>query len=339
MNKFVSMLCLGIHLLGVDGWAATEKVKVGYSPVVSTAGIFIAQDRGYFKELGLDVELVPFNSSSAPMNILLAKGTLDVGAGNITAGLFNADNAGARIRIVADKGHVEKNHSYLALLVRADHVASGRYKSLKDLKGFKFGLTALGGVSQEIATERFLKAGGLTLKDIQFEKMSYAEMNLALKNRSLDAAVQLEPFVTHAATSGTARMIAPLYDVYPDQVSAALFYSDAFAGRKDAAVRFLAAYLKGVRDYRAAMSGGRNRKEIVSILKRYTSIDSDEVWEKMIPVGLDPEGRINTDALKSDLEWYAGKDYISKVPDLSRIIDNTFRIEATKLIGDYGNGR
>lgn len=319
--------------------AAEELVKVGYSPVVSTAGIFVAQERGYFKEQGLAVELTPFNSSSAPMNVLLAKGTLDVGAGNITAGLYNADIAGAGIKIVADKGHIERNHSYLALLVRSDHFVSKRFTTLKDLKGFKFGLTALGGVSQEIATERFLKAGGLSLSDIQLEKMSYAEMNAAFKSKTLDAAVQLEPFVTQAVISGNAKVVAPLYDVYPDQVSAAIFYSGAFAARKDTAVRFLAAYLKGVRDYRAAMAGGKIRKEVVAILKRYTSIESDEVWDKMIPVGLDPDGMINTDALKSDLEWYVAKGYLAKTPDLAKILDNSFRIDAIKLIGTSRNGK
>src|SRR3954452_22974090 len=39
-------------------------VKVGVVSSVSDSGIFLAQDRGYFQQEGLDVELVPFDSAT-----------------------------------------------------------------------------------------------------------------------------------------------------------------------------------------------------------------------------------------------------------------------------------
>ena len=66
---------------GAESKPAAEVVKVGSSPVLSSAGIFLALEKGYFKEEGIEVELVPFAGSSAPMLPLLAKGELDVGGG------------------------------------------------------------------------------------------------------------------------------------------------------------------------------------------------------------------------------------------------------------------
>ena len=64
-------------------------VKVGVTPVTSAAAVYLALDRGYFGEEGLDVTLEPFDSG-VQMIPLLGTGQLDVGSGAVNAGLFNA---------------------------------------------------------------------------------------------------------------------------------------------------------------------------------------------------------------------------------------------------------
>ena len=199
LNRLIS---LALFVVSASGFAAP--VKVGYSTVISTAGYFIALERGYFKEYGLEIEGTPFRGSTAAMNALLAKGQLDVGGGNITAGLWNANGENEQIKLVADKGTVSKGHEYIALLVRADLVKEGRFKSLKDLKGMKMAFTALGGTSQEIVTERFLKKAGLEPKDVTYVKLPYADMNAAFRTKQLDATMQVEPYVTIAEMEGIA---------------------------------------------------------------------------------------------------------------------------------------
>lgn len=311
-------------------------VKVGVSPVCSSSGIFIAQEKGYFKELGLNVEIIIFKSSGAPMTMLLSSGKLDVGAGNLSAGLWNAINQGLDIKLVADKGHIEKDHSYIALLVRRDHIESGKYKSLRDLKGFKMALTALDGVSQQIATEKFLLKGGLKFSDVEFLKMSYSEMNVCLENKTIDATVQLEPDVSMAELNGIAKNVAEVYDVYPDQQSAAIFYSPEFIHKHPKlAEKFMIGYIKGIRDYVNAFINGIEMEKIITMLKKYITIESDEIWIKMIPVGLNPDGFINKESLLNDLIWYKEKGYIEKVPDINKIIDHSYVEKALIIIGKY----
>lgn len=307
-----------------------KTIKVGSSPVVSSAGIYLAKERGYFKEQGLDVEITDFNNSGAPMTLLLSKGELDVGAGNITAGLFNAIAEGQKFKIVADKGHIAENKDYLALIVRNEHLKSGRFKTLKDLKGFKMGLTSLDGVSQEILTERFLKKGKLSIKDVTFVKLSYAEMNLALKAGTIDATIQLEPFLTKAVLENIATIVGKGSEVYPKQQSGALFYSPQFIqNNPEEAKKFMIAYSKGIADYNNAFVKNINRISVIADLKKSIKIDDDVIWEKMAIVGLNPYGALNTKELQTDIKWYE-KNYIKKQLDVKTIIDTSFSEFAEK---------
>ncbi len=337
MKRFsvISLISLMVILFGYHK-AAGELIRVGASPVVSSSGIFIAQEKGYFKERGLDVEIIPFRKSGAPMTVLLSTGKLDIGGGNLSTGLWNAINLGLDIKLVADKGHIEKDSSYIVLLVRADHVKSGRYKSFSDLKGFKMGLTSLGGVSQQIAAERFLKKGGRTMSDVEFVKMSYSEMNVGLEQGFLDATIQLEPYVAKAVLDGIAVKVAEVYEVYPDQQSAAIFFGPKFMKRPhEDGVKFMEAYILGLRDYRNAFLKGIDTQEIITMLKKYIKIKDDKIWNTMIPIGLNPNGFIRDKELFNDIKWYKDRNYIKKLPAFKNVIDHSYIEKALSNIGKY----
>ena len=319
-----------------QGSQADEKeqklIRVGSSAVVSSAGIYLADEFGYFKDLGLNVVITDFKNSGAPLTVPLAAGELEIGAGNFSAGLFNAISQGVGIRLVADKGHLEKGHDYLALLVRKDHVESGRFKTLKDLKDMNLGLTALNGVSQEILADRFLKSVGLTTKDVRFLKMSYSEMNAAFASKSLDATIQLEPYVSMAIKKGLAVKFGNASEIYPKQASAGIFYGPSMTKeRRDEGVRFMAAYLMGVRDYRDAVSGGKNREKVLAALQKRMNIDP-EVLSTMIPVGLHPDGMLDKKSLEADLNWYQKMGYLKEVPKVSSLLDDGIAKDAVRLI-------
>lgn len=340
MNKRILfiILCLifVISALKISGAnSGVYKIKIGASPVVSSSGIFLAYEKGYFKKNGLDVDIVYFKGSGAPMTFLLGNGNLDVGAGNISAGLWNAVNSGLNLKLVADKGHVGKNSDYIGLLVRKDHIDSKRYKDFGGLKGFKMAVTAYG-VSQQVAADRFLNAAGLKLSDATFIKMDYAEMNAALKNKDIDATVQLEPYLTEAELNGIAVKAGGVYEVYPNQQSAAIIYSSQFIERhNDLAEKFMVAYLQGVREYNKAFIKGEKKAEIISLLKKHIKIESDEVWDRMIPVGLNPDGFLIKESLANDAEWYQRQGFIDKVPDIDKVVDHTFVEKALDLIGRH----
>lgn len=335
--KVVKGLVLGLSL-GVMNLATAAdllEVPVGISPVMSSAAMFIAKEKGYFRDEGIDVIINPFKASGAKMVPFLASGQLFVGGGNINAGMYNAIAQEIPIRIVSDKGTVSPKHGYLALLVRKDLVDSGRYKGFKDLKGMTMAVTAKG-VSQEIATERYLKSVGLSLDDIKLVTLAYQDMNIALANKSIDATVQIEPFVAAAVENGFAVRVAGDDEVYPNQQSAAIFYSPVFMDKHPKQAQgFMNAYVRGLRDYNDAFEKGIGKDEIIKILTNNTKIKDPKIYQAVVPVGLSPDGLVNVQSLKDDAAWYQQRGYLRQLPNMDAIVDLSYARKAAEKLGIY----
>ena len=334
---FRGLIVLMGMLAGQLAVAADEylKVPVGISPVMSSAAMFIAKDRGYFREEGLDVIINPFKASGAKMVPFLATGQLFVAGGNINAGMYNAIAHDIPIKIVSDKGTVSPGHGYLALIVRKDHVDSGRYQGFKDLKGMTLAITAKG-VSQQIATEKYLHSVGLSLDDIKLVTLAYQDMNIALANKSIDATVQIEPFVASAVQNEFAVRVAGDDEVYPNQQSAAIFYSPVFMEKyPKQAQGFMNAYVRGLRDYNDAFEKNKGKEDVIRILTKYTRIKDKKIYQAVAPVGLSPNGMVNVQSLRDDARWYFKQGYLKAMPDMDAIVDLSYARRASEALGLY----
>jgi len=310
-------------------------VPIGISPVMSSAAMFIAKERGYFTEQGINPIINPFKASGAKMVPFLATGQLFVGGGNISAGMYNAIAQDIPIKIVSDKGTVSPGHGYLALIVRKDHIESGRYKSLKDLKGMTLAVTAKG-VSQEIVTELYLKKVGLSLKDVTLRHLAYSDINIGLANKGIDASIQIEPFVAAAVEKGFAVRVAGDDEVYPNQQSAAIYYSPIFMEKHpEQAKGFMVAYVKGLRDYNDAFEKNIGKDKIIAILTKHTRIKNKNIYLNVVPVGLSPDGLVNIESLQKDADWYYQRGYAKQKSDLNEIVDLSYAKHAVKVLGPY----
>lgn len=333
-KKFFTLVLFCTSFFSVNAEEMLD-VPIGISPVMSSAAMFIAAERGYFKEQGINPVINPFKASGAKMVPFFATGQLFVGGGNISAGMYNAIAADIPIKIVSDKGTVSPGHGYLALIVRKDHVESGRYKSYKDLKGMTMAVTAKG-VSQEIATEKYLKSVGLSLEDITLKHLAYSDINIALANKSIDASVQIEPFVAAAVEKNIAVRVAGDDEVYPNQQSAAIMYSPVFMEKHpEKAKGFMVAYVKGLRDYNDAFEKNKGKDEIIKILTKHTRIKDKKIYENVVPVGLHPDGMVNVESLKADSAWYHKRGYVKKKPNIDNIVDLSYAKHAVKVLGPY----
>lgn len=309
--------------------SASKKIKVGVSPVVTSSGLFLAYEKGYFKDEGLDIELVQMKSSGAQMTLLLSKGELDVGGGNLTAGLYKAIADGLNFKIVADKGHVDDTIDSVSLIIRKDLVTSGKYKTPKDLKGLKIALTSIDGSSQQIVMDQILKDAGLKSKDIEYVKLSYPESNAALKTKAIDGVIQLDPYLTMAINEGYADEVIASNKVLKNQQSGALFYSPEFIKNKKAAQKFMKAYLKGVRLYNQALTDKNLMSEVTQSLKKHIEITDEKIWLALRKVGLTNDGKLNTESMLSDIQWYHSNGYLDKMPTAEQFLDSQFADAAT----------
>src|SRR5512144_3102736 len=140
-------------------------VKVGVLKLTSSAPIFVGVEKGFFKEFGVEPELVYFQAA-APIATALAAGQLDVGATGLTAALYNIVLGGEKLWIVADKGREWPGYPLVAIVVQKEAGECG-LRSIKDLKGKRIGVTQLGSTFHYHIGNILEKEGGLHLSDVK----------------------------------------------------------------------------------------------------------------------------------------------------------------------------
>ena len=314
-----------------------QKVNVGTSSVLTDGVLYIARQKGFFSEQHLDVEIIAFNSS--PMLIPpLGIGQIDVAAGAATASLYNAVARGINLRIVADKGSTPPHYDYVPLVVRKSLLDSGRVKGYGDLAGLMVAEAGAGSSSGSTLNEA-LKKGGLAYNDVRHTYIPYTSQFAAFTNGAIDAAISSEPTVTQIIESGMGVRM-PREEFYPDQQIAVLLYSEAFvAKRLDAARGFMVAYVKAARVYNDALKDGRfagpAADEVIDILAANTVVRDRSLYPKMVPAGIDPDGRVNQASLRKDYDFFKSQRLIPQDVDLRQMVDNQFVDFAVKTLGPY----
>ncbi len=315
-------------------------VKVGSQQVAGNAGIYIAQDKGYFAEQGLDVQYVDVGLTTQ-MIPPLAAGQVDAVAVGLLAGTFNAIARGTGIHLVADSGEVSPDpangfSSAFMFMVAKDTLESGRIREFADLKGKIYGTTGSGGSTPELVLDRALRGAGLTLADIDSRAMTFADLPQAVANKSVDFALGVEPFIALGeARDIWVRWKSPT-DIYPGAQIAALLYGPTMdAAGPDAGKRFATAYTRGLRDYYEAFGPhAKNRAEMVSILVNNTAVKEPALYDRMSWNYVNPNCSVNLQTLANDLEWYAGKGYVPLL-DIKQVVDNSYCEYAVQQLGPY----
>jgi NitT/TauT family transport system substrate-binding protein len=318
--------------------SAAEAITCGVVNTSSDVTLFCADKLGFFKDEGLDVRFVAFDSA-AKMVAPLGAGQLDVAAGAPSAGLYNAVLRGVDVRIVADKGSAPPGYGFLPLLVRSDLAKSGRVKTFADLKGLKYAEPAQGTSTASTVNEA-LKKGGLRYTDVQHVYLGFPDHVPAFRNGSIDVAETVEPVATLAVNQGVAVKLATDDTWYPYQQIAVLLYGGQWIEkRRDLAERFMAAYIRGARYYQDSLSGGKirgkNASTVLDFLVAETPLKNRAVYEQATPNGNDPNGRLNVESLRRDLAFFREQGWVTGNIELDRVLNLTFVEAAVKRLGPY----
>jgi NitT/TauT family transport system substrate-binding protein len=309
-------------------------VRVGVVGSASDAGVFIAQEKGYFREQGLEIDLNQFQALQQQVP-LLGSGQLDVGGGGLNAGLFNAVAQDVPLRIVADKGSLYPGFRWQGFVVRQDLVDSGAFAGCASFKGMRVA-NAADGNNAQIQLERLLQECGLSLADIELIVMGYPDMLTAFKNGAIDASHMLEPNITRLASEGLAILYKSSDEVYPDEQAAVLLYGPQFiADQRPAAQRFMLAYVKALRDYWEAFTRGTGRAEVIDILARTTSLKDPALIDRVGPTGLNPDGYVSKPTLAQDVDWWVARGYVKTRVDVAQVVDDSFVDYAIERLGRH----
>jgi NitT/TauT family transport system substrate-binding protein len=174
--------------------AQGKEIKLAYcSQLLCGVPYEVARSAGYFKNHGLDVQLVYTRGGNAAMQALVG-GAVDYAATALDVAIQAYANVGADIRRFAVTGRLP-----LFAVVTAPKTA-GQIQSIKDLEGRTIGVSALGNADHAL-TLFLLKQAGADARKVQFATMGVNLLE-ALRQGQMDAGVVQEPALTLLRRSG-----------------------------------------------------------------------------------------------------------------------------------------
>lgn len=281
-----------------------------YIPVLIYTPAILAPTRGYYRELGLEIEqeqlasgtnLVPFTVS----------GRLDVTIGGAGADLFNALTEGHDIRLLAPF-HSERPPATTPLIVRTDLYESGAVRTVADLRGRNVSAPTRGAPLFWLASA--LATGGLTVNDVELHFVGYREVEGAFAEGIIDASLLGEPLVEDLVERGLAVRLA---DDFVDGLQPTYLYClrSTLERRRDDVVRFVAGQLRAYADLESD-DPARNwdAPDTSQIIAEFTDFPGDRVPRAMRP-HYDPRARLHSEHVERLYRFFADYNYVDSMPD------------------------
>jgi NitT/TauT family transport system substrate-binding protein len=314
-----------------------QLTRVRFATQFASGGVplYLAVDRGYFQQEGIDLDFVPFSSNSE-MVPALATDQVEAGGISLNVATMNALARGVRLKAMLDQGSLRPGYGFTALLIRKEVYDSGRGHSLTDLRGLNLVNTPPGkATTNYCAMSAALQRLGVPQDDVSIAPLPFPDMVPAFANRAIDGGLIGEPFMTRILQQGTAVKVMGQDEMYPNFTVAFIAYSSGLYNNRPAAKGFARAYIRAIRDYLAAVTGRTSpadRAQVDESIARYTRIDGATVRE-MAPVGFDPNGLLNQDSMLWCYPWFREMGFLTET-----IPDSTFAaLWGTELVDEVLN--
>ena len=300
--------CSGNDAPSPEAQAPLPKLRVTYLRHLSWGPLMIAHAEGFFRQEGLDVELVPSLNSEEQLAALVT-GRIDVHPGPPHTGLLSAMARGANLRVVAGQGELDADGcTYFGIVLRRDFDPARM--TLKRMRMSQSGLT-------RYVVSRMLAPHGVDVKSIEGVRLPEAVMVSTLERGMIDGLAVTEPTLTRLAKVG--RLWIRAEDAAPGLQWGLVTFGERLLGKdRELGVRFLRAYTRGVAQYRQGKTP-RN----VAIISEGTGEPEDVIREACwLTFRAGPE--INWESLMQFQRWANGEGLMEHTLSRDQLWDSTF---------------
>jgi ABC-type nitrate/sulfonate/bicarbonate transport system substrate-binding protein len=294
---------------------ASEKVVLGI--VINVAlqwPIYVAQERGFFKEEGLDVEVI-ITGGSAQAALQLAGGSLNIAETGIPD-LIRVAAAGAPVRIILSEVNTPPFRIF----------GQKNIKSPSDLKGK---LVMIGGAKDvtRIYTEAVLEANGLKPSDYTFTFSGASPNRLAaLVSGAADATILPAPFDFIAQSQGFTDLgsVQKYLRHFPFTVVGV--HTEWAKSHKQAVVGFVRSELKGI----AWLYDPKNKDEAIRILLKHTKTPpamAPKIYDQYLVEwkAFAPDGRLTKEEYDTAVKAIVRMgDLQEPTPPMDRVVDPSY---------------
>jgi NitT/TauT family transport system substrate-binding protein len=285
------------------------RMVVGVSTVnVAFLPIYLTQDKGFFKDEGLDVLVVMFNAGATNLQAMIG-GDVQIMAGGVPETVL-ARAGGADI----------KNFWAISNVMPFQIYGSAKLKSLGQSKGKKFAISRFGSLS-EFLTRSALKHSGVDPKDVTMLQIGATPARFTtLASGIVDATILWFPVTERAKAAGMNKLF-DLKDLYPNWTNVGFIARESWlAKEKEQTTKFLRAYQRGVRYTR------ENRNDGIRTLEKYVGLNAAEAaagydeYRESFPL----DGRILDAGIVATIEQEIETGRLKGKIAVSEMIDNSF---------------
>lgn len=318
---------------------SAETVKVGVLRYVSSGGLFLAVERGYFKAEGLDVEL-KFFEAAQPIAVAVVSGDTDFGVTALTGGFYNLAGKGA-LRLIGAQAMEKKGYEGNLVVASNEAFAKG-LTSVDKLAGKSVGISQVGSSFHyqvgQIATAKGFKLSDVALKPLQ----SLPNMMAALKTSQVDAIIIAPHLAKALVAAGEGKVIGQVSDIAEYQYGGLFTGTATIEKRHDMVQRFFRAYQKGAAAYAAVfLNKGPDGKIVFNAA---SDVAATEIAKYVYPgepaetaiakvkasaFFVEEKARLDVNDIASQVAWMQENKLVDAGVDAHKLVDLSF-IEANK---------
>ncbi|MCG2628934.1 ABC transporter substrate-binding protein [Bradyrhizobium sp. WYCCWR 13023] len=321
--RVAALSLLAVMAMGTARAEDALKAKVGVLRLSSSAPVFIAQDKGYFREAGLDIELKFFDAAQ-PIAVATTSGDVDFGVTAFTAGLYNLAGKGV-LKVIGGMSRERAGYPLIGYFASNNAYAAG-LKTPKDLAGKRIAMTQVGSsfhYSLGLLADKY----GFKLSDVKIVPLqSLSNAAAALKGETVDAALLPISTARKLMDDGGAKFLGWVGDETPWQLGA-VFASPKTLTNKVLVTKFLGVLAKADREYHdvilASMKDGKapindKTKPLLEIIAKYTNLPVEQVVGNCAYI--DPDGKLDVKNVDNQIKWLQEQGFADKGYDADAII-------------------
>lgn len=270
--------------------ASPARVHIAETAGIPSSFLDYGKSKGFFSKRGLDLQ-IDTSVGGAAVVPGITSGNIQIGGSNITSVLL-ASSKGLPLAVVAGGTYATETpkEDFSAVLAGP---RSG-ITSASDLAGKTIAVNTLSNVG-DITIKASLEKQGVNVKGIKFVEAGFPDMLSLLAKGDVDAAWEIEPFVTIGRSQGFQPVLWPYVEAQPGLMVGSFITSRKYLAEHADVVK---AFREGVTETAKAID--RDPVAFRTAIPKLTKTSS-EIAQKMIL----PQWKGTVDV--ASLKWMAGE--------------------------------
>jgi NitT/TauT family transport system substrate-binding protein len=334
VKRLIRDIACGVAALLVAHGAAQAADVVKVATVKSTAlgAVYVAIDKGYFKDANIEIEFANFDSPGLVPPAVVS-GSADIGSTGVSAQLYALAAQGA-IKIFAGQAREHQTFQVNAFILSNAASAAG-LTSLDTLAGHSVAISLIGSPVHYAAAQVALKHH-VPLDQVRFLALQ-ANSNIvsAVTGGTADTGVIPATIMAPALARSDLKLLAWVGDEVQWQSSALIASPKVLNERGEVIKRFLTGLRRGLHDFHDAFTAadgtrhdGPGANEALAIMAKYLGQTPQEL--RLAVPYVDSDARLDLADMTRQLDWFESQNMLKGKVTLDQVIDKRFAVDMTR---------